>query len=240
MSWGQRLPPSAHPEGLTGNNVQNEINVHNLAPVTGQSYQLFLVRWYTFILLIPLAVALWEPARRRLPRLVYRSMPLWIGLLFLANYVVADLALRHSGALRTCGRRRSRLPRAPSATRWPCWWPPSTRSTGRPGRRCRSSVSLLAVLTATVVLRRLPQDPADLALEGGGGRVIDRQHHEAASIVATAAISARLLEERPGDVGHGHGATTNTSATNSGRAGREDDVAEGEEDAERHEPVDQQ
>ena len=170
VSWGQRLLGIATPEGLAGNNVQNEINVHNLAPVTGQSYQLFLAGWYTFILLVPLAVALWEPARRRLPRLV-PIVPLWIGLLFLANYVVAQIALFVVPVLSDV--RAQTLETAESAVGHSlavlvAAVYPLNRA---PGAEVQELVvSLLAVLTATVVLRRLPRDPADLALEGGGGR----------------------------------------------------------------------
>jgi hypothetical protein len=169
ISWGQRLLGIATPEGLAGNNVQGEINVHNLAPVTGQSYQLFLAGWYTFILLIPLLAALHEPSRARLRRLV-PIVPLWIGLLFFANYVLAQVSLFAAPVMsevRAQTLEAAERAVGPSLAGLVTAVYPLNRA---PLAEVQELVvALLAVLTAWVVLKRLRRGPSDRSLRGAAG-----------------------------------------------------------------------
>jgi hypothetical protein len=92
ISWGQRILGISTPEGLAGVNAQRETNLHNLYPVAGTTWLLFLVGWYTFVIAVPLLAALKPRTRDRLGRLM-PLVPLPIAALFLFNYVVSQAAL---------------------------------------------------------------------------------------------------------------------------------------------------
>ena len=92
VSWGQRILGIGTPEEIANSNVQGETNLHNLKPVTGMSYQLFLAGWYSFVLVAPLLAALSSGARRRLERIV-PLVPLPLGALFLLNYVASQISV---------------------------------------------------------------------------------------------------------------------------------------------------
>lgn len=88
ISWGQRILGIETPESLEGVNDQGETNLHNLS--TSKTNALFQVFWLVMGVLIPLA-ALYEPARRRLARLV-PILPVALAIVFLANQLVIKVA----------------------------------------------------------------------------------------------------------------------------------------------------
>jgi hypothetical protein len=88
ISWGQRILGIETPESLEGINDQGETNLHNLS--TGKANFLFQLFWLVMGVLIPLA-SLWEPARRRLVRLL-PILPVPLAIVFLANQAVIKLA----------------------------------------------------------------------------------------------------------------------------------------------------
>jgi hypothetical protein len=94
ISWGQRIFNIETPELLQKDNVQDEINIHNLEvveelPVTPDT--LFTIFVMTFMLLIPVAASRFSSFGRFVNRLM--PVPHWgFGLLFLANFALAKLA----------------------------------------------------------------------------------------------------------------------------------------------------
>ena len=88
ISWGQRILGIETPESLEGINDQGETNLHNLS--TSKTNALFQIFWLVMGVLIPLA-ALYEPARRRLARLV-PILPVALAIVFLANQFVIKVA----------------------------------------------------------------------------------------------------------------------------------------------------
>jgi Ni/Fe-hydrogenase subunit HybB-like protein len=88
ISWGQRILGLETPESLESLNDQGETNLHNLS--TGKANALFQLFWIVMGVLIPLA-ALYEPARRRLLRLV-PILPVALVIVFLANQLVIKIA----------------------------------------------------------------------------------------------------------------------------------------------------
>ena len=88
ISWGQRILGIETPESLEGINDQGETNLHNLS--TSKTNFLFQLFWLVMGVLIPLA-SLWEPARRRLVRLL-PILPVPLAIVFLANQAVITLA----------------------------------------------------------------------------------------------------------------------------------------------------
>src|SRR5215210_1920225 len=88
ISWGQRIFGIETPESLEGLNDQGETNLHNLS--TSKANALFQLFWLVMGVLIPIA-ALYEPARRRLARLV-PILPVALAIVFLANQLVIKVA----------------------------------------------------------------------------------------------------------------------------------------------------
>ena len=88
ISWGQRILGIETPESLESLNDQDETNLHNLS--TSKANALFQLFWIVMGVLIPLA-ALYEPARRRLLRLV-PILPVALVIVFLANQLVIKVA----------------------------------------------------------------------------------------------------------------------------------------------------
>jgi hypothetical protein len=88
ISWGQRILGIETPESLEGINDQGETNLHNLS--TSKTNALFQLFWLVMGVLIPLA-SLYEPARRRLARLL-PILPVPLAIVFLANQAVVKLA----------------------------------------------------------------------------------------------------------------------------------------------------
>jgi hypothetical protein len=95
ISWGQRIFGIEEPAGLAEENVQQELNVHNLAIFENSTLlkadNIFSVFWLGFAVLVPLGSLLFDPFRK----LASLWMPIahWaIGCLFLANYALASLS----------------------------------------------------------------------------------------------------------------------------------------------------
>ena len=95
ISWGQRIFGIAQPEILAEQNVQDELNIHNLAFFENsyllKSDTIFTVFWFGFAIIIPLLSALSAGFRR----FAEKWMPItyWgIGALFLFNYACAGIS----------------------------------------------------------------------------------------------------------------------------------------------------
>lgn len=106
MSWGQRLLGFATPEALRAVNVQQEFNLHNLAPVNPTDFSgnykqglakiltvnfLYKVFWLGFGILIPLAVLTSSTAAALATRLRFPVAPLALGVLFVVNWLAYRL-----------------------------------------------------------------------------------------------------------------------------------------------------
>ena len=89
ISWGQRIFNIETPQSLKQENVQNEINIHNMALFEGKESivtvdTLFTTFAFTFTLLIPLAASRSTVFDRFINRIM--PVPHWsLGLLFLAT-----------------------------------------------------------------------------------------------------------------------------------------------------------
>jgi len=96
ISWGQRIFEIATPELMREVNVQHELNLHNLTVFEGKGSlltvdTLFTLFAFTFILVIPVVAIRFQPFARVVKRLM--PVPNWgLGLLFLANFILAKLA----------------------------------------------------------------------------------------------------------------------------------------------------
>lgn len=96
ISWGQRIFDIETPEVLQKENVQDEINIHNMTMFEGEGSivtvdTLFTTFAFTFTLLIPLAATRYK----KFAHFINRLMPVthWsLGLLFLANFILAKAA----------------------------------------------------------------------------------------------------------------------------------------------------
>jgi hypothetical protein len=96
ISWGQRIFDIETPEVLQKENVQDEINIHNMTIFEGEASlvtvdTLFTTFAFTFTLLIPLAATCYKKFAHFINRLM--PVPHWsLGLLFLANFILAKAA----------------------------------------------------------------------------------------------------------------------------------------------------
>lgn len=95
ISWGQRIFHFGGPAELAQQNVQGELNIHNLAMFEKSKLlnadNIFTVFWFSFAVLIPAASLSWKGFRRfagKLTPIIYWG----IGLLLLLNYMGAKLA----------------------------------------------------------------------------------------------------------------------------------------------------
>jgi len=72
ISWGQRILGFGTPESLREINRQDEVNVHNLDVLSGalNANRLFQLFWVALGVLVPVAAAVYRPARERLARLL--------------------------------------------------------------------------------------------------------------------------------------------------------------------------
>lgn len=94
ISWGQRIFHVATPQALAKENVQDELNVHNLAIFENSKLlkadTIFNVFWFGFAVFIPLA-SLFGRFRRFAEK--WTPIAPWgIGALFLLNYALAGLS----------------------------------------------------------------------------------------------------------------------------------------------------
>jgi len=92
ISWGQRILGIETPEGLSEANVQDELNVHNLAVFDGvfTPERLFQLFWITFGVLIPFACAMSARIQAWLSRWI-PILPLWLAWLFVASQLIAEI-----------------------------------------------------------------------------------------------------------------------------------------------------
>lgn len=103
ISWGQRIFNWKTPESLSAINAQNETNLHNLIAVEGyvrpgqersflrtltNANRLFSIFWLACFVAVPLAHRISSLARSIFRRVGLPIAPLWIGGLFLLNYIV--------------------------------------------------------------------------------------------------------------------------------------------------------
>ncbi|MBI5824900.1 MAG: hypothetical protein HZB18_12795 [Chloroflexi bacterium] len=89
ISWGQRIFNIQEPASLQGENVQDELNIHNLAVFENSKWlkadTIFTVFWMCFAVLLPWGALLWE----RFGKFAETLSPIvdWhIGILFLLNF----------------------------------------------------------------------------------------------------------------------------------------------------------
>ena len=95
ISWGQRIFHIQEPTELAKENVQGELNIHNLAvfeknPMLNAD-NLFTVFWISFAVLLPAVAFVWK----RFKQFAEQLTPLvrWgIGFLFVINYLMAKVA----------------------------------------------------------------------------------------------------------------------------------------------------
>jgi hypothetical protein len=103
ISWGQRIIGLQTPELMMQVNVQQEFNIHNLSWFHAKNpdgshksfwalmlnmNRLFSLFWLTFCLLLPALALFSQKVRSLAMRTRLPLAPLWIGLLFLMNFVV--------------------------------------------------------------------------------------------------------------------------------------------------------
>jgi hypothetical protein len=95
ISWGQRIFGIEQPGALAEVNVQQELNIHNLAVFENSKLlkadNIFSIFWFGFAVLVPVGSQLFDWFRR----LASRWLPivhLGIGSLFLVNYGLAGLS----------------------------------------------------------------------------------------------------------------------------------------------------
>ena len=111
ISWGQRLLGIDVPTEIKDSSSQEELNLHNLEFMSAgwldfdHGFQLF---WLAFGVMIPLAAALYRPARRFLGGLL-PLMPLVVATALVTNQVLHDLSkVIFERATRTrCSRSRT-------------------------------------------------------------------------------------------------------------------------------------
>ena len=93
ISWGQRLLGVDTPAEIKSASGQGELNFHNLNALHGwlDADRLFQLFWFGFGVLVPLAVALYAPARRTLGRYL-PVVPLVVATALIANQLLHDVA----------------------------------------------------------------------------------------------------------------------------------------------------
>ena len=113
ISWGQRIIGWDTPDGWRDVNLQGETNLHNLnvfhrrdetgATKSGlmlmlNAERLFSLFWFGFCIMVPLLDLTWPAFRRLMQRIGMPIVPLLVGLLFLANYVIAKALEAHAAS----------------------------------------------------------------------------------------------------------------------------------------------
>lgn len=95
ISWGQRVFGIAQPEALSQQNVQDELNIHNLAVFENSKIlradNIFNVFWFGFAVLIPLGSLVSGGFRRFAEK--WTPVVHWsIGAMFMLNYAMAGIS----------------------------------------------------------------------------------------------------------------------------------------------------
>ncbi len=100
ISWGQRLLGIDTPGVFNEANRQNELNIHNLSFLhikteTGELniHTLFLLFWLFFCLIIPILNKTSSKFSKILQKINLPIVPIWIGLLFVLNTLLARLVI---------------------------------------------------------------------------------------------------------------------------------------------------
>lgn len=100
ISWGQRLLGIDTPGVFNEANRQNELNIHNLSFLhiktkTGELniHTLFLLFWLFFCLIIPILNKTSSKISKILQKINLPIVPIWIGLLFVLNTLLARLVI---------------------------------------------------------------------------------------------------------------------------------------------------
>jgi hypothetical protein len=106
ISWGQRIFHIKTPQYLLKTNDQREINIHNLHLFssydksihfkTGISKwftaaRLFAIFWFLYCVIIPLSNSFFPSIRNFYSRIRLPIVPIWLGMLFILNYIVSKL-----------------------------------------------------------------------------------------------------------------------------------------------------
>ncbi len=94
ISWGQRIFHIQEPADLAKENVQHELNIHDLAIFEKSKLlnadNVFTVFWMAFAVVIPFVSLVWKGFKQFAEK--FTPVVYWgIGLLFLFNYFVAKL-----------------------------------------------------------------------------------------------------------------------------------------------------
>ena len=101
ISWGQRIFNIATPEAIARINVQNEINVHNIffldrfgkqgREIWLTSSRLLAIFWFLYCILIPILQNNFKKLSIFFAKLNLPIVPIWIGSLFILNYIFSKL-----------------------------------------------------------------------------------------------------------------------------------------------------
>ena len=126
LSWGQRLVGFDTPGSIRAQNVQEELNIHNLEFLDRRSAaasrdstllvfltvdRMFAIFWLTYCFLIPTISYILEPVAAVIRRVDLPLAAVWLGMLFPINYLCSILLLRclwvesQRGAGLRCGGR---------------------------------------------------------------------------------------------------------------------------------------
>jgi len=95
ISWGQRIFHIQEPAELAKDNVQHELNIHDLAIFENNEWlksdNIFTIFWLAFAVLIPFGSSVWKQFREFAEK--FTPIVYWgIGALFLFNYLIAKIA----------------------------------------------------------------------------------------------------------------------------------------------------
>ncbi|MBI5842263.1 MAG: hypothetical protein HZB19_19425 [Chloroflexi bacterium] len=95
ISWGQRIFNIKTPTALETTNVQDELNLHNLAAVEKSDLfnadRMFDMFWFGFTIMIPVVGLSFKSVKQFIERIM-PIVPLALGFLFLYNYALAKIA----------------------------------------------------------------------------------------------------------------------------------------------------
>ena len=113
LSWGQHMFGFEPPDAVAKYNRQRELNIHNLVAFgrrnadgsvkTGLSLwltvdRLYSLFWLGFCVCVPLLAATSSRGRRFLQCVNMPIVPLWIGMAFPLNYILAKIVVQLTGA----------------------------------------------------------------------------------------------------------------------------------------------
>lgn len=104
ISWGQRIFGVETPEFMKENNIQGELNLHNLEIFSSRKVdgemksgllsewltvsRMFQVFWFSFAVIIPILSYFSKNISRIIIKIGIPIIPLWIGSIFVINYIM--------------------------------------------------------------------------------------------------------------------------------------------------------